>query len=313
MYLKKFVIPTFLFQQTRRFFSSNSNDLLISVENAFGLLSKQSKKTVFIDVRDPTIFKTSHIPNSQNINEIFSYLATSDSQGILQLKNTFENLFQNAGITGNETAIFYEDNLKKRFGASCRGAYLLTLFGHKNAKILHGGWDLWVHNKYPTTNQESILPQKGTFKLAWNQQIWADKNDVLNALNDKNTIIVDVRDEEEWIGESSSPYGKDFTPRKGRIPGAKHLFWKELMKEGKDGCTYMEEPQRIKEIAAQKGITSDKNIILYCFKGARASNTYNALKRAEFQNVSNYFASWNEWSRDINCPVDETILDAKKN
>jgi hypothetical protein len=26
---------------------------------------------------------------------------------------------------------------------------------------------------------------------------------------------------DEWIAESSSPYGKDYAPRKGRIPGAK--------------------------------------------------------------------------------------------
>ncbi len=32
---------------------------------------------------------------------------------------------------------------------------------------------------------------------------------------------LDVRDVDEWIADSSSPYGKDFCPRKGRIPGAR--------------------------------------------------------------------------------------------
>jgi 3-mercaptopyruvate sulfurtransferase SseA len=34
-------------------------------------------------------------------------------------------------------------------------------------------------------------------------------------------ISLDVRDVDEWIGGSSSPCGKDYAPRKGRIPGAK--------------------------------------------------------------------------------------------
>ena len=33
--------------------------------------------------------------------------------------------------------------------------------------------------------------------------------------------ILDVRDVDEWVADSSSPYGKDFCPRKGRIPGAR--------------------------------------------------------------------------------------------
>ena len=39
------------------------------------------------------------------------------------------------------------------------------------------------------------------------------------AVADPGVVKLDVRDVVEWIGESSSPYGKDFCPRKGRIPG----------------------------------------------------------------------------------------------
>ncbi|CAI8010274.1 Thiosulfate sulfurtransferase [Geodia barretti] len=50
------------------------------------------------------------------------------------------------------------------------------------------------------------------------------------------------------------------------------------------------------------------DVIVYCFKGARASNTYLALKDAGFENVSNYFASWNEWSRDDKLEIDSKLL-----
>ena len=60
---------------------------------------------------------------------------------------------------------------------------------------------------------------------------------------------------------------------------------------------------------AEKNITPDKNIIIYCFKGARASNTFIALKRAGFNNTTNYFGSWNEWSRDAALPIDDKKLE----
>ena len=46
---------------------------------------------------------------------------------------------------------------------------------------------------------------------------------MLKSLGDDAIIKLDVRDVDEWIGTSSSPYGPDFAPRKGRIPGAKCL------------------------------------------------------------------------------------------
>ena len=46
-------------------------------------------------------------------------------------------------------------------------------------------------------------------------------------------------------------------------------------------------------------------VYLYCFKGARASNTYLALKEAGVKDVKMYFGSWNEWSRDPKLPVED--------
>ena len=52
------------------------------------------------------------------------------------------------------------------------------------------------------------------------------------------------------------------------------------------------------------GVTPDTPVYLYCFKGARASNTFMALKNAGVKDVRMYFGSWNEWSRDPSLPVE---------
>jgi thiosulfate/3-mercaptopyruvate sulfurtransferase len=284
---------------SKKYFST-SDKILISVKSAYEKL--QNKDAVFIDIRDPSQFLKSHIPGARNINEIFTYLSTSDKKGQQDLISTFQDIFRREGLNGNENIIAYEECLKSRFGASCRAYYILSLLGHTNVQVLHGGWESWLKEGYPVTEQTEAVPA-GTFEAKWNDEVFSDKDEVLKAIDDPNTVLLDVRDLDEWVGDSSSPYGKDFTPKKGRIPGAVHLYWRDLMTVD-DDVTYMKDSDEISKICEEKGLTKDKNILVYCFKGARASNTFIALKRAGFNNVKNYFASWNEWSRDDSLPID---------
>jgi thiosulfate/3-mercaptopyruvate sulfurtransferase len=41
--------------------------------------------------------------------------------------------------------------------------------------------------------------------------------------NSPKLLRLDVRDVDEWIGVSSSPYDKDYAPSKGRIPGSRWI------------------------------------------------------------------------------------------
>src|ERR1700740_2962999 len=90
---------------------------------------------------------------------------------------------------------------------------------------------------------------------------------------------LDVRDVDEWIADSSSPYGKDFCPRKGRIPGAVWIEWYRMMKPTPAG-PMVKSPTEILPECATVGITPEAPVVLYCFKGARASNPLVALKEA---------------------------------
>jgi thiosulfate/3-mercaptopyruvate sulfurtransferase len=73
---------------------------------------------------------------------------------------------------------------------------------------------------------------------------------------------------------------------------------------------HFKSPEEIRAICAQVGLYPDDDIIIYCFKGARASNTYIALKIAGFNNIRNYYGSWNEWSRNPELPIHEGVLAA---
>ena len=137
------------------------------------------------------------------------------------------------------------------------------------------------------------------------------KDDVAAALG-TDAVLLDVRDIDEWTGESSSPYGKDFAPRKGRLPGAKWIEWYRFMKPSAQGPVF-KSPLEVQAECATAGIAPDDTVYLYCFKGARASNSFLALKQAGFSDVRMYFGSWNEWSRDDALPIETgaPILKAK--
>ena len=137
------------------------------------------------------------------------------------------------------------------------------------------------------------------------------KDTMSESLGNTDIKLLDNRDKVEWIGESSSPYGVDFAPRKGRIPGAQWIEWYDFMENDDSGyVSYFKSPEAIREICAKLGLHPEDDIIIYCFKGARAANTYVALEMAGFKNIRNYYGSWNEWSRDMSLPIDDKVLAA---
>jgi thiosulfate/3-mercaptopyruvate sulfurtransferase len=262
---------------------------------------------ITIDTRDPQSFAAGHIPGAVNAHDIFTYLATSTPEGQKELQTKFAEIFGKAGLSGNELAVVYEQSMDTGFGQSCRGYYLLKFLGYPKAAVLHGGIKAWTVADLPTTTDVSV-PAPKTFPVdPAAASLIVDAQTMLEAVQDPNIVKLDVRDVDEWIGASSSPYGVDFCPRKGRIPGARWLEWYRMMKPGKDGPVFKSKNEIVAECRTV-GITPDTPVILYCFKGARTSNTFIALKEAGVKDVRTYFGSWNEWSRDPSLPIEEGPL-----
>lgn len=264
--------------------------------------------TVLIDTRDADSYSAGHIEGAVNLRDIFTYLATSNSEGIQALKDSFIEKFGEIGLSGKETAVFYEDALNSGYGQSCRGYYLLTWLGYPNVRVLNGGFSAWKAAGLPVSTVAPPLTPRPFPTTLSPSDVMVNADEVKQALG-TDTVLLDVRDIDEWIGESSSPYGKDFAPRKGRLPGAKWIEWYRFMKPSAQGPLFKSAPE-IRAECATAGIKPDDKIYLYCFKGARASNTFLALKQAGFKDVRMYFGSWNEWSRIPELPIDEGILSA---
>ena len=262
----------------------------------------QAEPVVIIDTRDADAYAAGHLPGAVNMREIFTFLATSNAEGLSALKSTFHQHFGAAGLSGAETAVFYEDALNSGYGQSCRGYCLLTWLGYPKVKVLNGGFSAWKATGLPVST-DAATPTAATFPAdLQSADVMLTKDEVAAALH-TDIKLLDVRDIDEWTGESSSPYGKDFAPRKGRLPGAKWIEWYRFMKPSSAGPVF-KSPLEVQAECATAGISTDDTVYLYCFKGARASNTFLALKQAGFDDVRMYFGSWNEWSRDESLPIE---------
>lgn len=277
-----------------------SEPVLISPTELDALAKKE--RVVIIDTRDPDAYASGHLPGAVNLREIFTFLATSTAEGLLELKQTFADAFGSVGLSGEETAVLYEESMNSGFGQSCRGYFLLSWLKYPKVRILHGGLAAWRAAGLPV-DTAPVAPTPAAFPMPeTTASMMVTKDEMLKAL-DREVMLLDVRDVDEWIGESSSPYGKDFAPRKGRIPGAKWIEWYRFMKPSAEGPVF-KSPSEILAECRTAGISPKDTVYLYCFKGARASNTFVALKEAGFSDVRMYFGSWNEWSREPGLPIE---------
>jgi thiosulfate/3-mercaptopyruvate sulfurtransferase len=186
----------------------------------------------------------------------------------------------------------------------------MNLFGYDKKKVFILGDGLeGVKKTSPNLIEKGKekVSKEGNFDIKnVNTEEFIGYESLSNDLKSKKSLVVlDVRDNIEWVGLSSSPYGPDFTPRKGRISKSKHLLWTDLMKDSKD----FREDKEIETIMKGLGIENkDEELVVYCFKGCRSSNSLVALKKAGYKNTKNYLGSWNEWSRILELPIDDKVL-----
>ncbi|MCG8316976.1 MAG: sulfurtransferase [Pseudomonadales bacterium] len=283
-----------------------TGSIMLSANEVKTMLEK-GDDILIIDVRDGEDYSKEHISGAVSVPDIFYHLSTTSEDGLNETYKKFEETLSAVGLKPGQKAVLYEDGLTTRFGSSCRGWWLLNHLGHENVSILDKGLAAWKAAGF-STDADAVEITPSEFSVKVNNDVLATMEDVLAAIEDDSVVLLDNRDAREWFAEGSSPYdadGVDFSPRRGRIPTARWVEWYELM-DNSDIPTF-KSADEITEILAQQGIGKDDDIIIYCFKGSRASNTFAALKMAGFTKLRNYLGSWYEWSANDSLPIEQPM------
>jgi thiosulfate/3-mercaptopyruvate sulfurtransferase len=187
--------------------------------------------------------------------------------------------------------------------------WVMTMAGIRDVRILDGSRVRWIKDSNPLTSEISTLKavKNKISKPNFNSRIGRDG--VLNKLNSTNNILLDVRSPEEYRGERVSPPGgfDHGAERKGRIPGAVHLFFRDLLNEDD---TFISENDLEKKFA-KMGITVDsgKEIVSYCRLSHRATLSWFAISEIlGIDNVQIYDGSWTEWGSIVGFPVEQGLI-----
>jgi thiosulfate/3-mercaptopyruvate sulfurtransferase len=211
----------------------------------------------------------------------------------------FAALMSRSGVTPDTTVVFYSDRCQ--FGTYALWTCLLR--GHSNVKVVDGSRTRWVDEGRPmTTAVPEVEP--ADYPVQPPNETWRiDRNDVLAGLGDPDRVILDGRTPEEYDGLRVKPYpGFDHgAVRKGRIPGAKHLFYGELINEDESWKPIAE----IRKAFEVRGATPDKDIVSYCRTGHRASFLwFTAHFLLGYPRVRSYDGSWLEWGNMVGMPIE---------
>jgi thiosulfate/3-mercaptopyruvate sulfurtransferase len=186
---------------------------------------------------------------------------------------------ENAGIDNDKTVIAYDQG-EGAFAA--RFWWLLQYMGHNKVYVLDGGFKNWLEANSPVTVGIPVF-KKAEFRLILRSELLATFEEVKEAVETQNQVLVDSREEKRYLG-LEEPIDK----KAGHIPGAINKPWMEGVKSGH----YLPVPEQLQRFS---DLDSNQSIIVYCGSGVTAVPNFLALTEAGFQKVKLYVGSFSDW------------------
>jgi thiosulfate/3-mercaptopyruvate sulfurtransferase len=208
----------------------------------------------------------------------------------------FAALMRAKGIDRGDTVVLYGD---RHNHWAAYAAWVFTLFGHADVRLLDGGRDLW-HQEGRETTLEPPWPVGPPAYPAVQRddktvRVFADA--VRGAIG--STTLLDVRTAAEFGGEpDAGPRHHAGALRRGHIPTARNISWDTAL--GPDGRFRPAGQLR----AAYSALDSKEDVIVYCHTGEQSAHTWFVLTYLlGYSRVRVYDGSWAEWGNAVGTPI----------
>lgn len=199
--------------------------------------------------------------------------------------------FARSGVGDGTRVVLYS---RRSCSWATRFWWMLRWLGFDNASVLNGGFEKWVAEGHPLSTEPCQYPE-GHLTVNLQPGLFVDKQEVLAAIDDPKTCLVNALGRDVFSGENPR-YG-----RPGRIPKSVSVPQVELTES--DNQTFLP----LSEIeAAFSAVGADKadRHITYCGGGIFATVDAFWLHQLGHDSIAVYENSMSEWGPDLNLPIE---------
>lgn len=258
----------------------------ISVKELAGKL--KDSNCLIVDARKSNDYKKVHIMNAINL-PVEELSTKTPVEGILKSDADISKVLGDYGIDLSKEIILY----CSKGSSAGRMYWILKMAGAKDVKLLDGNLDGWKAGRKPVTKNPKTATNL-TAAVTLNRSTLVSQAAVKTNLGKAGTVLVDARADNYFNGTDPKS--------KGHIPGAISVN-SDLMRDAKG---LLKSPEDLAKLFASKGVTKDKEVLLYCQTSTRAGLLYTILtSRLNYPNVKVYDGAYNEWIADASNKVEK--------
>jgi thiosulfate/3-mercaptopyruvate sulfurtransferase len=205
----------------------------------------------------------------------------------------FQERARRLGVNSDSCIVVYD---QYGYYSCARVWWMFKTMGFDNITVLDGGLPHWMALNLPVQDVPNELEVWGDFKAVYIKNRIHDHRPVLDAINNKNKIIIDARVYNRFVGIEPEPR-KGL--RSGHIPNSRSIPYLSLLKNGK-----MKSKEELIQIFKE---FIDKELIFSCGSGLTACVLALGAEIADIKNKSVYDGSWTEWGRLKELPIEKGV------
>ncbi len=246
-----------------------------------------------IDVRSPDEYAAGHVKNAINIHTRNFIDPDHEVSGMVLPPDKFAELVGALGIGNDQEVVVYGSG---NILWATRVFWAFELYGHKNAKVLNGGFAKWAEEDREATSDVPSFAAT-TFTVEFDPLLVGTIDEVQAAIADENSnaVILDNRSAGEYSGRDAR------SERGGHIPGAINQDWVVYL-NGTDVRT-LKSAAELTELFNAAGISEDTVVYAHCQTAVRSAVAYFVARLLGYNNVQNYDGAWAEWGNNPDVPV----------